>query len=642
MKTHNTFFVTTPIYYATAKPHLGSLYSTLLADVLARWQKLCGKEVFFLTGTDEHGQKIAQAAQKAGMEPKEFVDSFIGAYKDMWRRYEIDYTYFVRTTDPSHIKTVQRWLLMLIEKGDVYKAFYHGWYCISCETFVAHDEQAKRLQDTGTAGPLCPTCQRGTVALSEETYFFRLSAYQEKLLAWYKSHPDFILPEERLQEVISFVESGLKDLSISRTTISWGVPFPGDAKHVAYVWADALLNYVSAVGYLQEGKEKEFAKWWPADMQVMGKDIVRFHAVYWPAFLMASGLEIPDHLLVHGWIKVDKEKMSKSRGNVVDPELLLERYGADQVRYYLTREMSIAQDTEFSFEHLEQRITSDLANDLGNLLNRVSVLATKHNAAHIETPTKQLEATRQLLEKQQVLIDEFSSFMDVGQFHMAYSQVWKFIHDLNAYFHGQEPWKSAVNASDLFKEVLAATCYGLYTVALLTWPVMPKKMEQLLESLGTTLPRRRRSILEELKDRPREAFELTVIPLLFQKIEPEKSMNPEIISDKPTPSESSYIDITDFAKVELTVGTIMRCQPVPNSSKLYQLQVDFGPKGMRQILSGVQQLLKPEELIGKQAIFVLNLKPRSMMGLESHGMLLMAGKAFVTVEKPVDNGTVLK
>ncbi len=637
-------YITTPIYYPTARPHVGSLYSTLLADVIARWQRLCGKEVFFLTGTDEHGQKIAQAAGAVGKSPQEFVDGFVDAYKELWKKFNIDYTHFIRTTDGYHVEAVERWLAMLIDKGDIYKAYYQGWYCISCETFVAHDDTAQEQYNAGKKGPLCESCQRDTTVLSEESYFFRLSAYQDRLLAWYKEHPHFVLPQERINEVLRFVEGGLKDLSISRTTLSWGIPFPGDTKHVTYVWADALLNYLTGIGYLQTGKEDEFARWWPADVQVMGKDIVRFHAVYWPAFLMASGLPLPHHLLVHGWIKVDKEKMSKSRGNVIDPELLWTQYGTDVVRYYLIREMSIGQDTDFSFEHLEQRNNADLANDLGNLLNRITTLAHKYEVFHVDAPELFLQPSKELIDEVQVMTAQFAHYMKHYSLHMAYAEVWKYINKINAYFHAQEPWKLAKDRPHEFKEVLGTACHALYAVAIYCWPLMPESMEKLMYSLGVVLPERHQRITEEFFSRPRQSFKINVIPPLFKKIEQEKNMSSasDLATEKITINEPAVIDITDFAKVELLVGTITACEVVPNSSKLYKLQVDFGPRGFRQVISGVQALFKPDELVSKQAIFVVNLKPRMMMGLESHGMLLIAGTALSTVGALVPNGTPLR
>lgn len=643
MNKNNTFYVTTPIYYVTAKPHLGSLYSTVLADVAARWHKLMGKNVFFLTGTDEHGQKIAEAAQKAGKSPQDFVDSFIHPYKDMWHRYDIEYTKFIRTTDDYHVKAVQHWIELLLKTGDVYKDFYQGWYCTPCETFVTASNTNDEKKTTTEIAPTCPSCSRITQQVAEETYFFRLSAYQDRLLQFYDDNPHFILPKERLHEVVNFVRGGLKDLSISRTTITWGIPFPGDKKHVTYVWADALNNYITAIGWGQPGKEHEFTTWWPADVHILGKDIVRFHAVYWPAFLMALGLPLPKHLLVHGWITVDQQKMSKSLGNVVDPDVLHKEYGADAVRYYLTRQMAINQDGDFSIKDLEGRITADLANDLGNLLNRMVTLALKYQLQNVEPENVWSHEAMQLRDACYNMIDDMCAAMDEYAYHIALAHVWKFINLVNAYFHAQEPWKIVRTDMAKFKEIISATAHGLHAVACVLWPVMPSKMEQMFASLGVKFELDR-DVLTALKQSPwHTTFVLQAIPPLFVKPEPKQ----DVMQTESVAQEVHYITIDDFAKVELVVGTIRQAQEVPKSNKLLQLQVDFGAHGTRQILSGIKQSYKPEELLGKQAVFVFNLAPRMMMGLESHGMLLTAeGEGgyvkIITPAEPVANGTKLR
>ncbi len=605
------FYVTTPIYYVTAKPHLGSLYSTLLADVAARWHKLRGDKTFFLTGTDEHGGKIAQAAKKVGKVPKEFVDSFIDAYKDMWHKYDIRYDHFIRTTDESHVKAVQQWLRKLQQTGDIYKSHYTGYYCTPCETYVTGDYSKE------DEAPRCLSCDRVTVYIAEESYFFRLSAYQDRLLKFYEEHPDFIIPSERSHEVLSFVKSGLKDLSISRTTISWGIPFPDDPGHVTYVWADALNNYITAIGYASEAKKGEFHFWWPADMQVIGKDIVRFHAVYWPAFLMAAGLDVPKHLLVHGWITVNQQKMSKSFGNVVDPQLLLDAYGKDAVRYYLIRHMAITQDSEFSTMDLEQRISSDLANDLGNLLNRVVTLAHKHELYEIRPPKNWGAQGLNLRDAFWSMLDTYSLDMEDGYFYRALQGLWKFIHEVNAYFHNAEPWK--ITDKERFEEVISATCHSLHAIGILLLPVMPAKMEVMLKSLGVTTDFQG-DLVQTLSENPwTKTFLLTKIPALFEKYEPEQ------IATKEAPeAQIPVISFDDFVKVALMVGTIDRCEEVKGSDKLLALQVNFGPHGMRQILAGVKKSLAPADLQGKQAVFTFNLAPRKMMGFESQGMLLVA------------------
>ncbi len=638
-KLRNKFYVTTPIYYVNARPHIGSLYSTLLADVAARWNKLKGKDIFFLTGTDEHGQKVAEAAQKAGQEPQEFVDGLVGAFKELWHAYSIQYSYFIRTTDQHHVKAVQQWIKDLEKQGDIYKSFYTGWYCTPCETFVLEKEH----DGSASPAPVCFSCTRPTHPIAEESYFFKLSAYQERLLQFYHDHPDFITPPERLHEVISFVQSGLKDLSISRTSITWGIPFPDDPRHVTYVWADALNNYITAIGYGDPHRSEEFNYWWPADLQVLGKDIIRFHAVYWPAFLMATGLPIPHKLLVHGWLKLGGQKISKSLGNTVDALQLAARYGSDPVRYYLVRYMAITQDSAFSIEDLEQRISTDLANDLGNLLNRMVTLAYTHNVTHLPAPGQWGPQEVDLRDQFWNVLDDVQSTMGDYFFHRAYAHVWKFITIVNAYFHAQEPWKLARSDTERFKQVLSATAHSLYALALLIWPVMPQKMEELLQSLGLSLELGP-DILEQLSCDPwQKTFKFIPIKPLFEKFE--KQVLESVQANK-APDQEPTLSFEEFKKVKLCVGTIKHCQVVPKSDKLLKLQVNFGPLGDRQIFSGIQAYFTPEQLIGKQGIFVINLQPRKIMGQESHGMMLLVHDAqdklvLTTVEQPVPDGAEL-
>lgn len=652
----NKFYITTPIYYVTARPHLGSLYSTLFADVLARWHKLNGKKTFFLTGTDEHGQKISQAAQKAGMEPKAFVDQFVPAYQETWKKFEIDYTYFVRTTDPDHIRGAQAFVQKLIDTGDIYKAVYEGWYCTPDETFVTHIS-VRPVE--GAPAPACPSCGRETVFVSESTYFFKLSAYQDKLLKFYKDHPDFIVPKERANEVISFVESGLKDLSISRTTVPWGIPFPHDPEHTIYVWTEALCNYITAIGYGNANKQDEFKFWWPGDVQVLGKDIVRFHAVFWPAFLMAADLPLPKQLLVHGWIKVDEQKMSKSLGNVVDPMALYDAYGPEPLRYYLLRQLPIGQDGNFNIEELETRITADLANDLGNLLNRLVVLAAKNESMILHAPKKWEGAAELALRDESLnMVQEFEDYMKDFQFHHALACLWKFIHKINVYFHTQEPWKVAGKDPKKFAEILSATAHGLRLVAILLWPVMPKKMERMMHSLGVVFVPGQHTLEDVELGHWGHTFMFTKIENLFEKIEKSETelaspsasgevSNGNLEAAKEAAGDNNFIDITDLTKIELRVGTIVACETVEKSDKLLKMSVDLGELGVRQILGGIRKHYQPEELIGRQGLFVCNLKPRKMLGLDSYGMMLIAqdenGKSqLMDPAMAVPNGTRLQ
>lgn len=641
----NKFYVTTPIYYVTAKPHLGSLYSTLLADVIARWNILQGADVFFLTGTDEHGQKIAQAAEKAGKMPQDFVDSFVPEFKHAWNVYDIEYSQFMRTTDDYHIKGAQHLVTVLIDKGYIYKSEYKGWYCTPCETFVTELTEANEL----LAGPQCPTCGRETHIISEESYFFKLSAFAEKLLAFYKTHPDFIVPKERAHEVINFVESGLKDLSISRTTVKWGVPFPHDPLHTIYVWVEALSNYITGIGYGQPDKEVEFNTWWPADTQILGKDIIKFHAVYWPALLMAADLPLPKKLLVHGWIKVNQQKMSKSLGNVIDPIELQKKYGTDAIRYYLLRQIPINQDGDFSIEDVENRIESDLANDLGNLLNRMVALAEKYGVTVVH-PRKEWSLQAYALKADALcMLGEFHTHMHNYMFHHALASLWKFIHAVNASFHEQEPWKIAKTNPQWFSNILSDTCHSLYVIALLLWPIMPHKMEELLLSLGIEF-KLEEHIINNIDDLNtwNKTFTLKKIPTLFEKpireIEEEKQVKLE--SEKSV-VEQPLITIDDLTKIELITGTIEACVDVPGYDKLLQLTVDLGAMGKRTIFSGIKKWYTPEELVGKRGLFAANLKPRKMAGTESQGMMMMPedehGKPqLVQFSEAVKNGVRLK
>ena len=625
------FYVTTPIYYATAQPHLGTLYSTILADCAARWHAVQGQETFFLTGTDEHGQKVAQSAEKAGKDPKAFVDNFIGAYKDLWKQYNINYSHFIRTTDESHVKAVQKWIVDLQKKGDIYKGTYEGWYCTPCETYLTEKDY-----ETGQENPACPSCERETTLVSEECYFFKLSKYQDKLLQFYKDNPDFITPKERAAEVVSFVKAGLQDLSISRTTISWGIPFPGDERHVTYVWADALNNYITALGYGDDAKQEQFKKWWPAQLQVLGKDIVRFHAVYWPAFLMAAGLEMPQKLLVHGWIKVGKHKMSKSRGNSVDPHELLAAYGADAVRYYLTRHMAVTQDGQFAQADLEQAIGSELANDLGNLLQRMSTLALKQGYKTIAAAQEWQQAEQELQQEQQAMLKTFTTEMERGYYHLALNAVWKFLHKSNAYFHAQQPWKLIKTDTQAFERSMSATCHALHAASVLLWPFMPEKMQELAQRIGTTL-NEGNDYVSPLYGQWETTFSLTQGDPLFMKPEPQETTQQEV--QKPEPS---YIKIDDFVKVDIRVGIIKDAQEVDGSDKLLRLTVDVGEENTRTIFSGIKKSYAPEDLIGKQATFIVNLKPRKMMGTYSEGMMLATEKedGGITIVTPSDSAVV--
>jgi len=643
------FYVTTPIYYVSARPHLGSLYSTLLADVVARWQKLQGKKVLFVTGTDEHGQKIVQAAERANKEVRAFVDDLVPTYKKTWQTYSILYDHFVRTVDAYHVMGAQHFIATLIKKGAIYRGVYEGWYCTPCETFVTEKDRDEGAPDVS---PRCPSCQRLTNQVSEKTYFFKLSLYQDKLLRFYQEHPDFIVPKERFNEVISFVQSGLKDLSISRATVAWGVPFPDDPGHTVYVWAEALCNYITSIGYGSANKQQQFSYWWPVDLQVIGKDIVRFHAVYWPAFLMAAGLSLPKKLLVHGWIKINEEKMSKSRGNIVDPIVLHKAYGTDVVRYFLLRKIPVNQDGSFSIQALERCIETDLANDLGNLLQRMVVLAHKHDLFEVSAPSVWSKKSLNLRDIGRDLIKDFAHYMENYSFHGALSCAWAFIKRVNGFFHEHKPWELGYDTKSKvkFAEIISATCHSLRIIAVLLWPVMPNKMEALLARLGIVFVLNNNMIKDIEQGEWTRSFALKKGSVLFVKPLSSSVRNNMVERTGDTDEkqiESSTITIDDFTKVSLVAGTIVSCDEVPQSSKLVSLTVDFGACGRKQILAGIKKWYGSEELVGVQAIFVYNLKSRSILGMKSEGMLLSAQDAtgklrIAMLEGLVPNGTQLQ
>ncbi len=649
---HNTFYITTPIYYVNSHPHLGTLYSTLIADTLARWQKLLGKKVFLLTGTDEHGQKIYEQALKAGVEPQQFVDTMVPAFKEVWKMYGIEYDAFIRTTDQKHKQAVTHFISQLCEQEDIYKAEYVGLYCVPCEAFVT---QSTDTPVDAHGKPLCPTHKRPLQEIAEESYFFRLSAYQDQLLAFYEQNPHFIIPKERLQEVISFVKSGLKDLSISRKTVSWGIPFPGDPSHTVYVWGDALTNYISAIGYGDSSStaQQQFAMWWPAQMHVMAKDIVKFHAVYWPAFLMSLKLPLPKQLLVHGYILMDDAKMSKSLGNAVDPKSLSATYGTDQVRYYLMRQMAITHDGSFSLSDLEMHLNAELANNLGNLLNRTVSLAINNKLTHV-TPCKNwTHAASHLLNNAEEAYRAYWDAMNHGMIHIALAELWKFISRVNAFFHEQQPWVTVKQHREAFEETISAACHSLYMIGVLASPIMPTKARELLAALGIQIDLETDYDSQFRVHSWNRTFVLTQMSQpLFVRIEPASvpAAATSVSVAKPTQTASEnndFIGIEDVVKVHLVVGTISSCEPVSGSDKLYKMQVDLGDYGQRQILAGVAKVCPASDLLGKQGVYVANLKPRKLMGLESQGMMLFAEDSqgmmrMVTPAYPVKNGTRLR
>ncbi|MCD6545879.1 MAG: methionine--tRNA ligase [Thermotogae bacterium] len=614
------FYVTTPIYYINAEPHIGSAYTTIIADIIARYKRFRGYDVFFLTGTDEHGQKVLNAAQEAGKSPQEFCDELAEKFKKLWEDLEITNDYFIRTTDELHMKVVQRFVEKIKENGDIYKGKYEGWYCVPCESFWNEDE----LGENKT----CPSCGRKVRWVSEENYFFRLSKYNQRLLEIFQENPNFVEPDFRKNEMLRILEKGLKDISITRTSFKWGVPMPGDSDHVIYVWVDALINYVSAIGYTWD--EEKFNRYWPADLHLIGKEINRFHSLIWPAMLMSVGLPLPKKIYAHGWLTFNGQKISKSLGNAIDPRVLVEKYGLDAIRYYLLREINFGKDGDFSEDNLIGRINADLANDLGNLLHRTTAMIAQNFDSKIPQPSKKESVDNQLILGSLETIQKFFENMDNLRFTQALEQLWQFISLSNKYIDLTEPWKlSKIAAKDRLATVLYNLAESLRIIATLLKPIMPRTSKEIYLRLGIAQE------WEETNDKAVEKWGKLKPGMivkhgkpLFPRIDIKKfekitatKFKEEV---KMVTEELNIITIEDFSKVELRVGEVLEAEKIEKSEKLLKLKVDLGELGERQIVAGIAKHYSPEELIGKLIIVVANLKPAKLMGIESQGMLLAA------------------
>ncbi|VVB61722.1 Methionine--tRNA ligase [uncultured archaeon] len=581
------FYITTPIYYVNAPPHIGHAYCTTAADVLARWHRLKGEDVFFLTGTDEHGEKVQEAAKRGGKTPKEFVDALVPKFKDTWQNLNITNNKFIRTTDTEHEKGVIEFIKKVNKAGDIYKGMYEGWYCVPDETFFTE------LQ---LVNGKCPVCGRDVKKVKEDSYFFRLSKYQKPLLEFYKKNPEFLSPAHRAQEIINRVEGGLHDLSITRASFNWGIPFPLDKKHVTYVWFDALPNYITALGW---PKGKDFKKFWPADVHLIGKEINWFHTVIWPAMLMSAKIKLPKKVFAHGWWTVEGEKMGKSRGNVVDPNVLVQNYGADAVRYFLLREVPFGMDGDFSEAALVARINSDLADDLGNLLMRTLAMTEKYFEGKVpEISKKEINASE--LRKQADILDALDSKMDSLEFSEALQLIWNFVRHCNKYIADVKPWELQKQGK---KKELAVAIYGLLEslriAAVLVSPFMPSKSAEILSQLS--LPGKV-SIKDAKWGMLKPGTKIAKGDILFKKAE---------LKQDP------------FEKLDLRVAKIADVKEHPDADRLYILQVELGGS-RRQIVSGIREYYKKEELVGKKAVFICNLKPAKFRGIESQGMILAA------------------
>jgi methionyl-tRNA synthetase len=638
------FYITTPIYYVNARPHIGHAYTTIACDTVARRHRMLGDDTFFLTGTDEHGQKIERAAEAAGKSPQQYADEISGEFRALWKRMGISNDDFIRTTEQRHTKRLQELFRRIRDNGYIYKGTYTGQYCVSDELYV----------DGAQPGDPCPICGRITETVQEENYFFKLSAFQDKLLELY-ANPDFIRPETRRNEVISFVRSGLRDQSISRSTFSWGVPVPDDPKHVIYVWFDALANYITAIGYgsSHAGAQEAFKTYWPADAHMIGKEIVRFHCVYWPAFLMAAGLPLPKAIVAHGWLLFEESKMSKSRGNIVRTETILDVLGADALRYFLLREVVFGQDGSFSFDALVQRYNSDLANGIGNLASRTLTMINRYFKGEVPYPSHTVakkSADDAVAETARRTIREFSAFFDQFQFSRALEAAWNLVAAVDKYIVENEPWSLGEKQDDESRARLATVLYtsaeALRIATALVHPVIPDATAKIWQQmglgdikkldlnkvewgqlhLGTRLgeispvfPRADKSAIErmqKMEDQQRA-------PAVEEVKEPAKGITPASTVAAPVPTNDGKITIDDFAKVDLRVGMVKVAERVPKSDKLLRLEIDIGTE-VRQVLAGIAEAYAPETLVGRKVVIVANLAPRKMRGLESNGMIVAA------------------
>ena len=634
------FYITTPIYYVNARPHIGHAYTTIACDAIARRKRQLGIDTFFLTGTDEHGQKIERAAQAAGTPPQQLTDEVSAAFRDLWKRMGITNDDYIRTTEPRHKQGVQALFRQLRDKGFIYKDSYEGQYCVFDEMFV----------DAVGAGAPCPECGRPTETLKEENYFFKMSAFQDKLLELYTSQPDFIRPETRRNEVISFVKSGLRDLSVSRSTFKWGIPMPDDPTHVIYVWFDALANYLTALGY-GSVNTKRYDQYWPADVHMIGKEIVRFHCVYWPAILMAAGLPLPKSIVAHGWLLFEENKMSKSRGNIVRAETILEVLGNDALRYFLLREIVFGQDGSFSFDALVQRYNADLANGLGNLASRTLTMITRYCGGIVPASGTATPAETAIAAQAQQVTTEFSRLFDDYQFSRALETAWSLVAAADKYIVENAPWKLGESTDDASRARLATILYtsaeALRIVTALSHAVIPDSTTRIWEQLGLgniqavrinelawgqlkpgtqlgkvegVFPRADKTSIERMHQMEEERR--SPVPTEAAPASP-ATAPPVAAAPPPVPVADPKITIDDFAKIELRVGLVKVAERVKGADKLLRLEVDIGTE-VRQILAGIAEAYDPEPLVGRKVVIVANLTPRKLRGLESNGMIVAA------------------
>ena len=642
MDNRKTYYITTPIYYPSDNLHIGHSYTTVAADAEARYRRLRGYDVMFLTGTDEHGLKIQRKAEEAGISAQEYVDRIVANIKKLWKILDVSNDKFIRTTDDFHVKAVQKIFEELYKKGDIYKSEYEGWYCTPCESFWTESQ----LQDGN-----CPDCGRKVELTKEESYFFRLSKYQDRLIEHIESHPEFIQPESRKNEMINnFLRPGLEDLCVSRTTFNWGIPVTFDDKHVIYVWVDALSNYITALGYNQED-DSDFRKYWPAQVHLVGKEIVRFHTIIWPAILMALDLPLPKQVFGHGWLLLDGGKMSKSKGNVIDPVVLVDKYGSDAIRYFLLREVPFGSDGLFSNEALINRINSDLANDLGNLISRTITMQERFFGGVMPEKHEKDAIDEEIREYMLSLVPVVEGYMDKLQFSNALAEIWKRVSRLNKYIDETTPW--ILGKDETKKDRLAGVMYTLLEsmriVSILLQPFMPKTPLKIWEQIGIGKDHSWDSA-KEWGLYPTGA-KVSRGEILFPRIDVDKelaaleAMNEnknEKKEEKKEEEPDNLITIDEFAKVEMKVALVEEASHVEGSDRLLLLKLDLGNE-KRQVVSGIAKYYTSEEMVGKKVVCVTNLKPAVLRGVVSEGMILAATKGkkltLVTIDGDLPAGS---